>query len=1535
MTMVEYINNIGNWFCDNSLRMLIQSGVLVLVLYAVDLLIRKRVRAVVRYCMWMLVLVKLVLPTTLSVPTGLGYWVDLKDKQLITKQEPAPAAIPAVATNITSPKLSTDKPTGVESMPGTNTTATQAQPALPELQVAENTAITAPAVAIPPSASEPVTIRGWLFLGWLVGVLVLTVLFLQRYWFVRSLIAQSRRATEPETIALLDSCRELLDMPQAVEMRLTNNMLSPAVCGLTKPVVLMPVELLNSLEPEKLQSVLLHELCHIKRRDLWVNLAQSLLQILYFFNPMLWLANIIIRQVREKAVDEMVLSKLGSGSKIYCNTLIDIAGIAFTRPHLSLRLIGVVESKSALQDRIKHIIARPLPKSARLGWISTAAVLVMAAVLLPMAKGTEQDKTDADNAKTSISTDKNNEDVTPDNTNKGCIAQLPGGVTLELIGVCDLLNDSKKWWSPDGTHEIPLIDYYYDPQTKVENSRNLYALALKTSNWDASDVHIYGVSSNDILYSYFPRFEDEARTKLRSIQCLRANIDSSKTHETFTIELGVGKWKFTADGGLPDFPEGGSSTLDNIFNRQVRHNGIKESNGETEVSVLHLIDKNYDCRIVAIGKDGKTYCPTYTSNLDNDIRECRSSFDVPLANIQGFSLETRPRTYITFENVALRQGEKTEVKVSTQTTNDTIKFEPKVNPVNSTELTGHWEMASISGDGADTVTKIVFDFKPGNMLTIDAETNDGPRHLIASYTLDDSKIEIINQGDNHTIFTGSVDNNTLDLLETSEGGKLVMKKVENDDSASGTNGDSNMTELTGRWEMASMTGEEAASVSSVVIDFKPGNMLMIDAITDDGSSHGLCRYTLENSKIEIIDDAENEKILIGFVNIDTMELLGTDSDSKIIMKKDKIAHQSEVNLTGSTWELTGITGNGADAYRSAKLYVESDNMVRLEAEMTNGPVTVYGAYSINNDTISITNTENGFVMSGTINGHTMSLSSADGDLKTTMKKIQDWPATNTYTPATTGNATELTGRWEMISASGDEAGELKTVTIDFKPGNKLMIDIDNIDGPQHALCSYTLNNGIIKITGTNRDLQVGGIVNNDGTLELIEDNTKVLLRKVSPTAISTGSNSANQATYRENNRNAVTSQLLGEWTIVDSTIYINDTDKSNYNGTFDFVTSGNVVFEGKYYAKDAYIEDMEYTTDDQGRIEIIATDSDTTLSGYLKNETLILIDSDGSAKLTLQRTDSLTQEYKTDKLTNQLAGKWNGMQADSNGRYEVTLEFKTADFVIVKIDNSGDVELREYPYIIEGKDNNRLLINDHYPCYINDNSLELLIDGKQINLYRNEPESKTTKATDTQILTTVRRFISAVQAEDPDGIMDCIYIENDEHKQRLEQFIAEGNPELDYIRAKSPEIVEVFPYDNGSFAVLTIIKSGDNNVPQTIPVTTDASGNYKIKRFSIGELEQMQLAKTLTAEEYGKKIMNDQQEKWLKANSVQLAAFRQDLITTAQRNLIACQYAKAHNIEMWSGFDENSIKAQLEQFNRLTPEQIRAELLKEAQANQK
>ena len=98
--VVQTVNSAGWSFVNFALPMLIQSSVLILIVLLVDLALRRRVRAVFRYWIWLLVLLKLVLPPSLVSPFSVGAWLGetLEPPALAlyespAAQEPSPAPV--------------------------------------------------------------------------------------------------------------------------------------------------------------------------------------------------------------------------------------------------------------------------------------------------------------------------------------------------------------------------------------------------------------------------------------------------------------------------------------------------------------------------------------------------------------------------------------------------------------------------------------------------------------------------------------------------------------------------------------------------------------------------------------------------------------------------------------------------------------------------------------------------------------------------------------------------------------------------------------------------------------------------------------------------------------------------------------------------------------------------------------------------------------------------------------------------------------------------------------------------------------------------------------------------------------------------------------------------------------------------------------------------------------------------------------------------------------------------------------------------
>jgi TonB family protein len=156
----------------------------------------------------------------------------------------------------------------------------------------------------------------------------------------------------------------------------------PLTWGILRPVVVLPAR--ASMWPaDRLETVLLHELMHVARRDL---LAQTIAQVacsLYWFHPLAWVALRQLRKERERACDDAVLLH-GVAAPDYATHLVDLVRSLDANRNAWLDVPAMAET-SDLESRVKAMLNRKLnrrPLNARLALaIATAAV----AVLLPIA----------------------------------------------------------------------------------------------------------------------------------------------------------------------------------------------------------------------------------------------------------------------------------------------------------------------------------------------------------------------------------------------------------------------------------------------------------------------------------------------------------------------------------------------------------------------------------------------------------------------------------------------------------------------------------------------------------------------------------------------------------------------------------------------------------------------------------------------------------------------------------------------------------------------------------------------------------------------------------------------------------------------------------------------------------------------------------------------------------------------------------------------------------------------------------------------
>jgi beta-lactamase regulating signal transducer with metallopeptidase domain/tetratricopeptide (TPR) repeat protein len=341
---IENLNQWGGQFLNFAWPMAWQSGVLIAALLAFDFLFRRQLRASVRYALWLVVLVKLILPPALALPTSPAWWLHLNQPAVLAKPLIQNYTVSYDSSPLPAPSLNT---------------LTAFVPPKPVMTLA--------AWLLVLSAAISAGLFAWLLVRW---------------WQITRQVSVAWSSSRLTAIAAKSQL--LAGVRGQPPVKLTGNTMSPAVCGLFYPAILIPQALAEHFSDEQLRAVLLHELIHVRRRDVWLNFCQSLLQIVYWWHPLVWLANARIRRVREEAVDDAVMLALAGEAETYAPTLLEVAKLALNRPLASLGLVGILESRSALRERIERLVDFRAPRRAGLTLVSFFGVLAFSAVAVPM-----------------------------------------------------------------------------------------------------------------------------------------------------------------------------------------------------------------------------------------------------------------------------------------------------------------------------------------------------------------------------------------------------------------------------------------------------------------------------------------------------------------------------------------------------------------------------------------------------------------------------------------------------------------------------------------------------------------------------------------------------------------------------------------------------------------------------------------------------------------------------------------------------------------------------------------------------------------------------------------------------------------------------------------------------------------------------------------------------------------------------------------------------------------------------------------------
>ena len=524
----------------------------------------------------------------------------------------------------------------------------------------------------------------WIVGSWLIGVLLCSLRPLLGWRMLRRLRRIGISPPSDEVLAIFARVGQHLGLRQSVEVFYSTLAVGPLVVGYLKPIVLLPVSLASNIPVPQLEAILAHELAHIRRHDFIINLAQTLMETLFFYHPAIWWLSRRIRIEREHCCDDLVVKLFNNGID-YGRALVAIEQVKSQRTILALgardgSLLGRIRRISGAtspQSRFFPSLATPIALSVVCGmWIAGQEFNVVAETQVNI---------------NSIAASE------PESSPKPVQADLPTGVRVTLVGVTtpivmtdDLLKqrvvgalaplptaespDTRQWWSGNGLKLAtpPEPGQSWMVLKGWEDGRQL---AFEISGLPDADSELGVVMFHDraakpqqkvpIIVS-----KSQSDPRRRIVQGSTAP-DADAVSATLELRIGTGKSatvKFNTDGeridSLDDEATLHSDSMKQII-EEIKFLRIVQRGNNVDVWTRPITTNGQigSVSYSVVDKTGKSHSSSGGYSMND---EQLTPFDnLNVADIREIHFEIRSFDHsVTFENVSRKSGTKSEVKVT-------------------------------------------------------------------------------------------------------------------------------------------------------------------------------------------------------------------------------------------------------------------------------------------------------------------------------------------------------------------------------------------------------------------------------------------------------------------------------------------------------------------------------------------------------------------------------------------------------------------------------------------------------------------------------------------------------------------------------------------------------------------------------------------------------------------------------------------------------------------------------------------------------
>ena len=148
---------------------------------------------------------------------------------------------------------------------------------------------------------------------------------------------------------------------------------SAIAAGFFRQIIVIPTAWLTEMTPEMLEAVIAHEIAHLRRHDLWINLVQRIVESMLFFHPVVWWLSKQVRQDREICCDLLAIGATEK-RKHYAETLEHVARMELVRSELLVTHIG--DDRMSLLRRVRLVLGQQ-PHATSIGWWPAGMLVIV------------------------------------------------------------------------------------------------------------------------------------------------------------------------------------------------------------------------------------------------------------------------------------------------------------------------------------------------------------------------------------------------------------------------------------------------------------------------------------------------------------------------------------------------------------------------------------------------------------------------------------------------------------------------------------------------------------------------------------------------------------------------------------------------------------------------------------------------------------------------------------------------------------------------------------------------------------------------------------------------------------------------------------------------------------------------------------------------------------------------------------------------------------------------------------------------------